>query len=99
MNTTSAETTPLDTVLAAAQIIFYLSPLLIALATLFLAWWRFKVFRVREPAIKTDLQVSSRRCSPRYNALSAAVVLTNTSRVAVTIAGFGLVGSSAVSLQ
>ncbi len=87
MNTAGTETTALDTVLAAAQIVFYLSPLLIALATLFLAWWRFKVFRVREPAIKTDLQVSSRRCSPRYNALSAVVVLTNTSRVAVTIAG------------
>ena len=69
----------------AAQLVFYLSPLIIALVTFFLAWWRFKIFRVREPAITTDLLVSSRRCSPAYNALSAAVVLTNTSRVAVRI--------------
>ena len=69
----------------AAQIAFYLTPLTIALVTLGLAWWRFKIFRVREPAITTDLQVSSRRSSPSYNALSAVVVLTNTSRVAVRI--------------
>ena len=68
-----------------AQIAFYLSPLIIALVTLGLAWWRFKIFRVREPAITTDLQVSSRRSSPSYNALSAVVVLSNTSRVAVRI--------------
>ena len=71
--------------MATAQIIFYLSPLIIAGVTLFLAWWRFKVFRVREPAIKTDLQVSSRPCSPSYNALNAVATLTNTSRVAVEI--------------
>ncbi len=71
----------------AAQLAFYLSPLIIALVTFFLAWWRFKVFRIREPAITTDLQVTSRQCSPSYNALSAVVVLTNTSRVAVRITG------------
>ena len=71
----------------AAQIAFYLSPLIIALVTFVLAWWRFKVFRIREPAITTDLQVTSRQCSPSYNALSAVVVLTNTSRVAVRITG------------
>lgn len=70
-----------------AQTAFYLTPLIIALATLGLAWWRFKIFRIREPAITTDLRVSSRRCSPSYNALSAVVVLTNTSRVAVRITG------------
>lgn len=85
MNTASTETTALDSAVAAFQILFYLSPLLIAVVTLFLAWWRFKVFRVREPAITTDLQVSSRRSSPSYNALNAIVVLTNTSRVAVEI--------------
>ena len=85
MNTASTETTALGTVVAAGQIAFYLSPLLIAAVTLFLAWWRFKIFRVREPAITADLQVSSRRSSPSYNALSAVVVLTNTSRVAVRI--------------
>ena len=78
-------TSALDTVLEAVQIVFYLSPLIIAGATLFLAWWRFKVFRVREPAIKMDLTVTSRQSSPSYNALSAVVVLTNTSRVAVRI--------------
>lgn len=66
---------------------FYVTPLIIALVTLGLAWWRFKVFRVREPAITTDLRVSSRRSSPSYNALSAVVVMTNTSRVAVRITG------------
>lgn len=77
--------TKLGTVTAVMQIVFYLSPLIIAGATLFLAWWRFKVFRVREPAITTDLQVTSRPSSPSYNALSAVVVLTNTSRVAVRV--------------
>ena len=71
----------------AAQIAFYLSPLIIALVTFFLAWWRFKVFRVREPAIKIDLDVTSRRSSPSYNALNAVAVLTNTSRVSVRITG------------
>ena len=85
MNGASMDTSALDSVVAAVQIVFYLSPLLIAGATLFLAWWRFKVFRVREPAITTDLQVTSCRSSPSYNALSAVVVLTNTSRVAVRI--------------
>lgn len=85
MNGVSAETTALDTAVAAAQIAFYLSPLLIAGATLFLAWWRFKIFRVREPAIKAELEVSSRRCSPSYNAVNAIATLTNTSRVSVQI--------------
>ena len=75
----------LGTVTTVMQIVFYLSPLIIALVTFFLAWWRFKVFRVREPAITTDLQVTSRRSSPSYNALTAVVTLTNTSRVAVEI--------------
>ena len=73
--------------MAAVQIVFYLSPLIIAGATLFLAWWRFKVFRVREPAIKMELTVTSRQASPSYHALSAVAVLTNTSRVAVGITG------------
>ena len=77
--------TVLETFTLAAQIAFYLTPIIIALGTLGLAWWRFKVFRIREPAITTDLQVTSRRSSPSYNALSAVVVLTNTSRVAVEI--------------
>ena len=77
--------TVLETFTLAAQIAFYLTPIIIALVTLGLAWWRFKVFRIREPAITTDLQVTSRRCSASYNALSAVVALTNTSRVAVRI--------------
>lgn len=85
MHGASMETSALDTVVAAVQIVFYLSPLIIAGATLFLAWWRFKVFRVREPAIKMDLEVTSHRSSPSYNSLSAVVVLTNTSRVAVRV--------------
>jgi hypothetical protein len=85
MHGASMETSALDTVVAAVQIVFYLSPLIIAGATLFLAWWRFKVFRVREPAIKMDLTVTSRRCSPSYYALNAVATLTNTSRVAVEI--------------
>ena len=77
--------TVLETITLAAQIAFHLTPLIIALATLGLAWWRFKVFRVREPAIKMDLTVTSHRSSLSYNALSAVVALTNTSRVAVRI--------------
>ena len=70
---------------AAVQIVFYLSPLLIAAVTLFLAWWRFKIFRIREPAVTIDIQVTSRRSSPSYNALNAVAILTNTSRVVVEI--------------
>lgn len=85
MNTANVETTALGTAVATLQIVFYLSPLIIALATLSLAWWRFRILRTREPAIKMDLTVTSRQSSPSYNALSAVVVLTNTSRVAVRI--------------
>ena len=62
--------TILEWITQIAQITFYATPLLIALVTLGLAWWRFKIFRVREPAITTDLRVSSRQSSPSYNALS-----------------------------
>ena len=77
--------TVLETFTLAAQIAFYLTPLFIALATLGLAWWRFKIFRIREPAIRADLKVTSRDCSPSYNALNAVATLTNTSRVSVQI--------------
>ncbi len=69
----------------AMQIVFYLSPLIIALVTFLLAWWRFRVFRISEPVVKIDLRVTSRRCSPSYNALNAVAALTNTSRVAVQV--------------
>ena len=38
-----------------------------------------------EVAIKIDLDVSSRRCSPTYNALSAVAIVTNTSKVVTRI--------------
>ena len=77
--------TALENFTPVAQIVFYFTPLAIAIATFALAWWRFNLFRTREPAITTDLLVTSRRSSPSYNALNAVVVLTNTSRVAVRI--------------
>ena len=76
---------PLENFTPVAQIVFYFTPLIIAGTTFALAWWRFNLFRTGEPAIAADLQVTSRRSSPSYNALSAVVVLTNTSRVAVRI--------------
>ena len=78
----------LDTTMTVMQIIFFASPLLIAVATLFLAWWRFKVFRVRESVINATLDVSSRRCSPSYNALNVVASLTNVSRVASRVNRF-----------
>ncbi len=79
--------TTLGTAITVVQAIFYASPLIIAATTLGLAWWRFKIFRIREPAIRTDLIVSSRPASPSYNALSAVAVMTNTSKVAAVITG------------
>ena len=36
-----------------------------------------------QPAIKIDMEVTSRRSSPSYNALNAVAVLTNTGRVVI----------------
>lgn len=66
-----------------SQTIFHLTPLLVFLITAGAAVWRFRLFRMGQPAIKIDMEVTSRRSSPSYNALNAVAVLTNTGRVVV----------------
>lgn len=85
METTGLVETAVVTAVNVLQIIFYLSPLIIAVVTFALAWWRFNLFRIRQPAIKTVLEVYSRRSSPSYIALTAVAVVTNTSRIAVNV--------------
>ena len=67
--------------LSEAQTIFYLTPAIVFFLTVIAAGWRFKIFRLGEPAIKMDIEVTSRRCSDSYNAVSSVAVITNTSRV------------------
>ena len=64
-----------------AQTIFYLTPAIVFLLTVIAAGSRFKIFRLGEPAIKLAIDVTSRRCSESYNAVSSVAVITNTSRV------------------
>ena len=68
-----------------AATVFYLISSVILIGTAIAATWRFRVFRMVEVAIKIDLDVSSRRCSPTYNALSAVAIVTNTSKVVTKI--------------
>ena len=64
-----------------AQVIFYLTPIVVFLLTAGAAAWRFNIFRSAKPSIKIDLEVSSRASSDTYNVLSAVALVTNTSRV------------------
>ena len=64
-----------------AQVIFYLSPLIVFVVTGFIAIWRFNIFRTAKPSIRIDLEVGSRANSDSYNVLSAVALVTNTSRV------------------
>ena len=66
-----------------SQTIFHLTPLVVFLLTAGAAIWRFRLFRMGQPAIKIDMEVTSRRSSPSYNALNAVAILTNTGRVVV----------------
>ena len=64
-----------------AQIIFYLTPAIIFILTGVVAAWRFNIFRTAKPAIKIDLEVTSRASSDSWNVISAVALVTNTSRV------------------
>ena len=64
-----------------AQTIFFLTPVVVFAVTAIAAIWRFRLYRMGEPALKMDIDVASRRCSESYNAISAVAVLTNTGRV------------------
>ena len=64
-----------------AETLFYVTSSLILTGTAIAAAWRFRIFRMGEAAIKIDLDVTSRRSSPTYNALSAVAIVTNTSKV------------------
>ena len=67
---------------------FYVISSLFLLASAIAAVWRFKIFRMGEPAIQIDLEVQSHKSSPSYNALSAVVVVTNSSRVKTVVNEF-----------
>ena len=64
-----------------AQVIFYLTPAFVFILTGLLAAWRFNIFRTAKPAIKIDLEVTSRPSSESWNVISAVALVTNTSRV------------------
>ena len=64
-----------------ADTTFYVVSAVILVGTVIAARWRFKVFRLGEPHVKLDLDVRSHQASTTYKALSAVVVVTNTSRV------------------
>ena len=75
----------LETVLANSQSVFHLSPAVIAVIGFVLAIFKFNLFRVRQPAIKAELSVYSRRCSESLVGVAAEAAVTNTSRVKVDI--------------
>lgn len=64
-----------------SQTIFHLTPLFVFVLTAVVAIWRFRLYRMGKAAIRIDMEVTSRRASPSYNALSAVAVLSNTGRV------------------
>ena len=61
--------------------VFHLTPLTVFLITAIGAIWRFNLFRMRAPAVRIEIDVTSRECSPSYNGITAVAMLTNTSRV------------------
>ena len=67
---------------------FYFISSLFLVASVCAAVWRFKIFRMGEPAIRIDLEVQSHKSSPSYNALSAVAVVTNPSRVETVVNEF-----------
>lgn len=64
-----------------AQIVFYLTPLIVFIVTGLVAAWRFNIFRMAKPAIKIDLEVTSYKSSDSWNVLNAVGLVTNTSKV------------------
>ena len=64
-----------------AQIVFYLTPLIVFIVTGLVAAWRFNIFRTSKPSIRIDLDITSRASSDSWTAISAVALVTNTSRV------------------
>ena len=64
-----------------AETSFYVVSSVVLVATAVAAVWRFRVFRLGQPHVKIELDVTSRRSSPRYKVLSVVAIVTNTSRV------------------
>ena len=79
--TATPAATPTQDIKIWTQTIFHLTPLLVFLLTAGVAIWRFKLYRMGKAALKIDIDVTSRRSSGSYNAVSAVAVLTNTGRV------------------
>ena len=61
--------------------VFHLTPAVVFLVGGGVAIWRFRWFRMGEPAVNIDMEVASLRCSDSFVAISAVAVLTNASRV------------------
>ena len=76
-----AATVPEPWYVQTAQIVFYLTPLMVFIATGIVAAWRFNVFRTAKPSIRIDLEITSRASSDSWTAISAVAMITNTSRV------------------
>ena len=64
-----------------SQTLFYLTPVVVFGLTAAIAIWRFRIFRTGKPAIKIDLEMSSRPASPSWTVLSALALVQNTSQV------------------
>ena len=75
----------LEAVLANSQSVFHLSPVVIAVIGFVVAIFKFNLLRVKQPAIKAELSVYSRRCSESLIGVAAEAAVTNTSRVKVDI--------------
>ena len=71
-----------------AQTIFYVISAIFLMVSAAAAVWRFKIFRMGEPAIRIDLEVRSYTSSPSYNALSAVALVKNSSRVETVVNEF-----------
>ena len=64
-----------------SQVFFHLTPATVFVLTAIVAIWRFRLFRTGKPAIRIDLEVSSRPASPSWAVLSAVALVENTSQV------------------
>ena len=70
------------------QTMFYVISAIFLMVSAAAAVWRFKIFRMGEPAIRIDLEVRSYTSSPSYNALSAVALVKNSSRVETVVNEF-----------
>ena len=70
-----------------SQTLFHLTPLVVFGLTAAIAIWRFRIFRTGKPAIKIDLEMSSRPASPSWTVLKRFGIGTK------HLAGYGKVQS------